>query len=237
MEGIKQPVRRLRENLRRIRDGVAIATLEAINFESGLGDSAYLLYGLVKSIKPQVVVEIGSARGRSACFMGMALKENGFGKLFAIDPHTKTDWNDNNSVDTHEVLRDNLKKLHLESIVEVLRETSDLVASRWTLPIDLIFIDGDHSYEGVKRDWTLFMPFVQTFGGVVFHDTLWSLDPTPEYARPDMGVPRFVEELRVAGYPVITINRNFGVSLVQPVKNGIALEHDAASQLVSGASS
>jgi hypothetical protein len=38
-----------------------------------------------------------------------------------------------------------------------------------------------------------------------------------------MGVPRFVDELREQGYPVITLDRDFGVSLVQPVRQGVVL--------------
>jgi predicted O-methyltransferase YrrM len=36
--------------------------------------------------------------------------------------------------------------------------------------IDLLFIDGDHSYEGVKKDYQLYSPFVRTGGIVAFHD-------------------------------------------------------------------
>src|SRR5690242_4920627 len=72
--------------------------LAQVEFCSGLGDSAWLLYGIARSLKPKIAVEIGSARGKSACFVGMALKENGFGRLYAIDPHTRTDWNDSQSV-------------------------------------------------------------------------------------------------------------------------------------------
>src|SRR5438132_14150115 len=67
------------------------------DFRSGLGETSWLLYGLTKTLKPEVCVEIGSARGKSACFIGMALKENGRGKLYAIDPHSTTDWNDSAS--------------------------------------------------------------------------------------------------------------------------------------------
>ena len=37
-------------------------------------------------------------------------------------------------------------------------------------PLDLLFIDGDHSYEGVKRDWEMYSPLVQCGGLVAFHD-------------------------------------------------------------------
>src|SRR5678815_4241447 len=108
-----------------------------IDFHSGLGDSAYLLYGLARALKPRVAVEIGSARGKSACYVGRALKENGSGKLFAIDPHTRTDWNDENSVDTLDEMRRNVRALDLEMQVEIIRETSERAAARWMLPIDM----------------------------------------------------------------------------------------------------
>jgi predicted O-methyltransferase YrrM len=231
MRPIKGVARRLRNGWIAVRKGLAYSELESINFQSGLGDSAYLLYGLVRSAKPKVVVEIGSARGRSACFMGMALKENGTGRLYAIDPHTRTKWNDEDSVETYDLLADNVRRLRLQEQIVILRDTSDNVASTWNLPIDTLFIDGDHSYEGVKRDWKLFSPFVNPFGEVVFHDTLWDLRPDPKYARADMGVPRFVEELRGEGYPVITLDRNFGVSLVQPVRSGVSLQGSVQNTL------
>jgi predicted O-methyltransferase YrrM len=209
--------------------------LEDVTFQSGLGDSAYILYGLVKSAKPRVVVEIGSARGRSTCFMGQALKQNGSGKLYAIDPHTHTAWNDLDSVDTYDILVANVRKLKLDGQIEILRMTSEEAERGWDLPIDILFIDGDHSYEGAKRDWNLFSPFVREFGCVIFHDTLWDLKPDPRYARPDMGVPRLVEELRESGYPVITIDRDFGVSLVQPVRHGVSLRaEDVIANLATG---
>lgn len=232
MQPIKGVARRLRSGWTAVRKGLDYSALETINFQSGLGDSAYLLYGLVRSGKPQVVVEIGSARGRSACFMGMALKENGSGRLYAIDPHTRTEWNDEDSIDTYEVLANNVTRLRLQEQIQILRNTSDRVAQNWSLAIDILFIDGDHSYEGVKRDWKLFSPFVKPFGGVVFHDTLWELKPDPKYSRVDMGVPRFVEELRDEGYPVITLDRDFGVSLVQPVPTGISLQGGQPERMI-----
>ena len=83
---------------------------ESFDFQSGLGDSAWLLYGLARSIKPKVCVEIGSARGKSACFVGLALRRNGGGKLYAIDPHSTTTWNDTNSVDSYAIIMENLRR-------------------------------------------------------------------------------------------------------------------------------
>src|SRR4051812_25015861 len=37
-------------------------------------------------------------------------------------------------------------------------------------PIDLLFIDGDHRYEGVKRDFLLYRQLVRDDGLIMFHD-------------------------------------------------------------------
>ena len=161
-----------------------LVLLEGIPFASGLGDLVWVLYGLARSLKPEVCVEIGSVRGKSACYVGLALEENGKGKLYAIDPHTKTEWNDSNSVETYEVMRQNLGSLGLLDRVEIVWKTSGQAALSWNMPIDLIFIDGDHSYEGVKRDWELFTPHLAPFGVVVFHDTAWEIDPVSRASTP-----------------------------------------------------
>lgn len=209
--------------------GRRLKKLENTHFASGLKDSGWILFGLARAMKPDVCVEIGSARGWSACLVGRALAENGKGKLYAIDPHQPTDWNDSKSVDTIEVMRQNLAMVGVEDYVEIVRKTSQEAAKGWDKKIDLIFIDGDHSYEGVKSDWGLFYPHVKESGVILFHDTAWEIDPRSraELNRTDMGVPRFVEELRQSGYPVITSMNNRGVSLVQPVVGSLPLKNES----------
>jgi predicted O-methyltransferase YrrM len=43
-------------------------------------------------------------------------------------------------------------------------------AREWTAPVDLVFIDGDHSEQGVAADWDAWHGFVAPGGAVVFHD-------------------------------------------------------------------
>ena len=183
LSSLVHPRRTLRRLLETYARGRRSRLLEGTPFASGLGDSAWVLYGLARSLHPEVCVEIGSARGKSACFVGLALKENGKGKLYAIDPHTKTEWNEN-SVETFEVMRKNLGSFGLMHRVEIVRKTSEQAALNWNMPIDLLFIDGDHSYEGVKRDWELFTPHLSQFGVVIFHDTAWEIDPESRLSMP-----------------------------------------------------
>jgi cephalosporin hydroxylase len=55
---------------------------------------------------------------------------------------------------------------------------------------DFAFIDGDHTYDGVRADWLAYSPMVRPGGTVAFHDT-W-----PNFDRHEPGVVRWVDELR-----------------------------------------
>lgn len=49
-----------------------------------------------------------------------------------------------------------------------------------TEPYDFLFIDGDHSYEGVKQDWEYYGRLVKEGGIIAFHDALYHADGTEE---------------------------------------------------------
>jgi hypothetical protein len=44
------------------------------------------------------------------------------------------------------------------------------VARGWSQPVDLVFVDGDHSEEGCATDWDSWHGFVEPGGVVLFHD-------------------------------------------------------------------
>lgn len=48
--------------------------------------------------------------------------------------------------------------------------TSELYASVWNGKMDVIFLDGDHSYGSVKKDIEMWMPFVKDGGILCGHD-------------------------------------------------------------------
>ncbi|MFL5908750.1 MAG: class I SAM-dependent methyltransferase [Solirubrobacterales bacterium] len=64
--------------------------------------------------------------------------------------------------------------------------------------LDFLFIDGDHSYEGVKSDFELYEPFVRPGGITAFHDIVEATTPEAIARRCLAGgdVPRFWQEIR-----------------------------------------
>ena len=59
--------------------------------------------------------------------------------------------------------------------------------------IDLLYIDGDHMYPAVKRDWELYEPLVARGGIIVLHDAVIEDNPTVE-------VYQFYREIREGRY-------------------------------------
>jgi predicted O-methyltransferase YrrM len=71
--------------------------------------------------------------------------------------------------------------------------TTTLAAVRRELrgrPLDFLFIDGDHSYEGVRQDFAQYGPLVRPRGAIAFHDI--------RTAAPEVGggVPRYWDEIK-----------------------------------------
>ena len=51
--------------------------------------------------------------------------------------------------------------------LDTLNKVKRILADR---PIDLLFIDGDHTYVGVKMDFEMYRPLVRKGGIIAFHD-------------------------------------------------------------------
>lgn len=70
---------------------------------------------------------------------------------------------------------------------EVKEEIKQLVGPQG---IDFLFIDGDHTYEGVKQDFEMYQELVSDGGIIAFHD----IRPHPNHS--DVEVHRFWEEVK-----------------------------------------
>ena len=69
-------------------------------------------------------------------------------------------------------------------------ETRTKVIREMRGTLDLLFIDGDHSYDGVERDFEMYKTLVKEGGLVVFHDIV---KRTPES---DCNVKKFWDEIK-----------------------------------------
>lgn len=144
------------------------------------------------------IVEIGSFMGLSTCWMALGSKQAGREPVTAIDHFTGSpEHQPGGGAENEELAKTgttfhrfeaNVAQMGVTGHVRPIQAASDAAAATWTEPIRLLFIDGDHSYEAVKSDFTLWTPFVIAGGLVAFHD----VGTSPE-------VTRFYEERKAAG--------------------------------------
>jgi predicted O-methyltransferase YrrM len=131
-----------------------------------------------------VIVEIGSWKGRSTTWLASGARLAGQ-RVYAIDPHRGS--REDPAADTLNEFLDNLARTGLADVVEPMVMTSEEAAARVAGPIELLFIDGDHSFEAVRRDAELWLPRLMDGGTVMFHDVA-----TAAYTGPRRIVRRMV---------------------------------------------
>jgi predicted O-methyltransferase YrrM len=123
------------------------------------------------------VVEIGSWQGRSSTFLARAVKESGNGNFYAIDHFGGNAGKEefyaiNGSLSSlKDNFNDNLSRFGLIDTVNLLdmvnTEACEKIKGR---KIRFLFIDGDHTKDGVKKDIELFFPQLEKGSIVVFDD-------------------------------------------------------------------
>lgn len=123
-----------------------------------------------------VIVEIGSWKGKSTILLARGSMTVGGSKVYAIDPHEPL-LEEGYGDDTEPEFRENIKRAGVETHVVPMVTTSEKAARGWNLPIGLLWIDGDHRYEQVKKDFLLWEPHVVEGGIVAMHDTIRKKGP------------------------------------------------------------
>ncbi len=145
-----------------------------------------------------LVLEIGVFKGDFSEVLYNAKPQT----LFLVDPWTlhapKISSGDADGNHVKEFYTDDAynlvkKKFEDKSNVYVLQDFSSTIAKRFAdFSLDLIYLDGDHSYEGVKRDLELFYPKLVPGGWMCGHK--YEMNMKKANTICDFGVRRAVDE-------------------------------------------
>lgn len=168
---------------------------------------------IVSEENPKTVVEIGTMNGgtlwawtqvfdEAEKFISIDLPGGNFGGEFGGYTEREAKFFQRFSEEEIICIRDDShKKRTLDKLEEKLAGDK----------IDFLFIDGDHTYEGVKQDWEMYRDLVAKDGIIGFHDITW-------YYREDCEVWKLWDEIK-SEYNVKEIvkedaDRTYGIGLV-----------------------
>lgn len=126
--------------------------------KTGMSGHFLFLFNLTREINAQHIVEIGFGGANSAMAFLLALKETG-GHLTSID------------INPSPVAIQKIKAMELMSQFHLIRGPSQDVWGQVPPEIDILLIDGKHSYNQCKLDYKLYEPLVKTGGFILFHDS------------------------------------------------------------------
>lgn len=135
---------------------------------------ALRLYKMASECKGRgAIVEIGSWKGKSTILLARGSLASSKTKVHAIDPHTGSPEHSRQFgvVWTFDEFRRNIRAAGVDDMVVPHVEFSTAMARKFNEPVELIFIDGLHEYEGVKTDFDDWFPKVIEHGTMAFHDT------------------------------------------------------------------
>ncbi len=162
---------------------------------------------LVSAMQPGVIVELGSHAGVSYSAMCETVKRCGLqSRCYAVDT-----WEGDKHAGAYSnAIYDDLKQfndVHYASFSTMLRCTFDDALERFADgSIDLLHIDGLHTYDAVKHDFESWRSKLTQNAVVLFHDT-------NEY-HSDFGVWKLWAELRAEGLPYFEFLHGHGLGVL-----------------------
>lgn len=150
-------------------------------------DEAAYLYRLVRSLGAATIVEIGRFKGGSSFVIAAAMDEGA--ELWSYDLHVKL-TSEFRGTELDAALGRALARYRLAERVHLVVADSRS-AEPPPRPVDLVFVDGDHSYEGARADYLAWRERVRPGGHLLFHDGAFPGDLSGAHAE----VVRLVAEI------------------------------------------
>ena len=178
----------------------------------------HILYDLRDLFDGDVTyMEIGSYCGASASLLLQHPRKT---HVYCIDPLSLDKSHFRGHQNQEQTLRQNLEKFkgtNTYTVVKGLSNSKTVLNTITGVKVDILFIDGDHTYKGVKQDFSNYEHLVRAGGFIVFDDYLDSkYSPDVKKAVDDIVKELDLEQYEVIGslpnysqaYPKLQANRS-----------------------------
>jgi len=176
------------------------------------------LLKIFKEHNPKYILEIGTANGETLFSYCKLAREDAI--IISVDLPKGLygggypDW----KIPIYQAFKKPNQKLYLlredSHQQETLEKVKEILNGN---QLDFLFIDGDHSYEGVKKDFEMYSPLVRKEGIIAFHDinpSMGTVEKSP------VGVSILWNEIknRFGGYLEIIKDKNqdsYGIGIIK----------------------
>jgi MMP 1-O-methyltransferase len=129
-----------------------------------------------------MVVEIGSFLGSSAVLLAGSRQLRGSGTVHCVDPFDASgdsfsrelyhEISSSIEVPLRQRFEQNIRDAGLDGWVSVHQGRAEDICRGWKSPIDLLYLDGDHSWEAVQAAYNGWAPFLRQYGVIAIHSSL-----------------------------------------------------------------
>ncbi|MDQ0416731.1 putative O-methyltransferase YrrM [Croceifilum oryzae] len=124
---------------------------------------------LVQRLQPNVTVDLGVDSGFSTFSLAIPNIGTVYGiDHFAGDPHAGF----RNTYDSVMATKDVLKNKYGIDNIQIIKGDFIEVSKTWTQPIDILHLDGFHTYDSAKADFLHWLPHLQENGVMLMHDVV-----------------------------------------------------------------
>lgn len=134
-----------------------------------------ILYALTENFNLENYLEIGVHNGSSMAYVLQSSKNKNcvgidpFEDLQTNDPYM-THYQKNDKITLQKTLNNIKNNNKYNSNINLIKKLSKDVLDNEISDIDLLFIDGDHTYDAVLNDYKKFSKYVKSGGFIVFDD-------------------------------------------------------------------
>jgi len=125
-----------------------------------------------------VLCEIGSFCGKSTISIAKALVKHNVGTLYAVDWHEGSPslpgFGTKDYKTTYNEYLENIEKFSVQDKIRTIKKKSEESVNDVPNEIHFLWIDGLHTYDGVKADFTNYEGKLVRGGFLLFHDACWT---------------------------------------------------------------
>lgn len=171
-------------------------------------------YALVRNVKPKHILCVGSKQGFIPAILALACKDNRMGHVDFVDAGFDENervhhwggvgfWKKNNT-------REHFGKIGIsKQITSFIMTTAEFAKKYPKRKYDYIYLDGNHSYLGIKKDFKYFWPNLSKGGFMLLHD----ISERGKLSKGIYGTGKFWKELK--SQSKISFPLSSGLGIVQ----------------------